>query len=506
MSDLLEQLLIALGRNVPADHSLRELMAEATATFDEERLTARLAEAIRVNRVILPAYRNAEVACSPGDCHLLSNLMSNLQPSYERRRRHLEEVIPFVREDIQRILHDSRIRFMFIKGAGLEKYPQGYLRQMNDLDLITETLDELFVAARILVERGHRHNLNDALFQEASWMNRYLLDGNGHAELVGHLSIQYKRGNSLTKLDLHSAPYGIGPLATITSDMWERARALNSVVPTVEDQLLLVVGHAVSEGYFLIKDFNDAFAILSRTESYFDWDYFYQCIVQSDLAFAANYLFERLARDYPGELVPEQVITKLRRERTLVRSTVISLSSSGDSPSRWGLRGIALPALQAAAVGEAKRSRVYGYRKALAYTGWELRHRLLQSSFGDHKLLQHLFAYSGSSLFPSPTRGQLVYLVPILEIVDLSKTASGNALHILNRTLRTPIELELRARKMGIKVKTMGDTVAFLSLDSADAVLTPVDLFAATRDGVFDDAKVSALEVIASLVFNDGEE
>lgn len=53
-----------------------------------------------------------------------------------------------------------------------------------------------------------------------------------------------------------------------------------------------------------------------------------------------------------------------------------------------------------------------------------------------------------------------------------------------------------------LEVKHVGHFMAFLRMGSAEAILTPIDLFIPTSDGVFADSEVAALEELTQTLLD----
>ena len=496
MGNKLRKLLYALGKNIPQTTTAKDVLDLAQDTYWNNNTLARLHQEIRLEKAILQVYHNACLLNQQQETKALRYLIDALQEEYEKRCDFSERVMPSARAEVVHILQQAGVDFLFIKGSSLQAYPHGYHRQMNDLDLIVETWNDLFLAAQALEAQGYQHS--EAW--QSPWIIRVSSRGRPEAQMAGQLFLVRYDGDHVVELDLHSAPLVIGSTGTLACDMWERARAQRLTVPTPEDKLLILVAHAANHGYFLIKDFNDVYAILDRHNETFDWEYFCRCTRQSSLSYAAHYVLKRVRLEYVKEYVPERVLDALRQSKETTCAAVIAITSQ--SSKRWGSWAEKIMCtLHALAFERPRHGLTSSLRKAMAYLGWLFRFSILQGAPGDYSIVQRLLHSNKGQLFPFPRRGQQLLMIPAALVCDnFSPEQLAMCLAITPDALQQVIACE--EEKELLEVKPVGHTTLFLRLGAAEAILTPIDLFIPTQDAIFTEPQVAALEKLVETLLD----
>ena len=496
MGNKLRKLVYELGKNIPPTATANDILDLAQDAYWGSNTLARLHREIQLEKVVPQAYRNASLLNQQQETRSLRYLVDALQEEYETRRAFSERVMPSMRAEAAHSLEQAGVSFLFIKGSSLEAYPHGYLRQMNDLDLIVENWDDLFLAAQVLEAQGYHHDET----RNSPWVMRILSSGRPEAQMTGRLFLERHEGDRLVELDLHLAPFVIASTGVLACDMWERARAQRSTVPTPEDKLLILVAHAANHGHFIIKDFNDVYAILDRHKETFDWGYFCRCVQQSTLSYAAYYVLKRVRLEYAKECVPQQVLDTLGQSKEMLCAAAIAITSktSKEQPWRQWIERI-IYTLHTLAFEQANHGLASGLRKAMEFLGWSFRLSILQGRAGDYLVAQRLLHSNKSQLFPFPRRGQQLPIVPAAAICDsFSQEQLARCLQITPDAIQEAIASE--EKKSLLEVKPIGHTVLFLRLGSAEAILTPVDLFIPTQDAMFTEPEVVALEELVEVL------
>jgi hypothetical protein len=496
MANKLRKLLYELGKNVPPATRANEIIDLTKDRYWNHNRLAKLRREIQLEKVTLQAYRNASLLNQQQETKALRHLMDALQEEYEKRCAFSERVMPRVRVEVVHILEQADVNFLFIKGSSLEAYPHGYLRQMNDLDLIVETWDDLFLAARALEAQGYQH----AETLHSPWVMRISSSGKPETQMVGRLFLARHEGDHLIELDLHLAPFAIASTGVLVCDMWERAQAQRSTIPTPEDKLLVLLAHAANHGYFLIKDFNDVYTVLEWHKETFDWDYFCRCVQKSTLSYAAHHVLKHVRQEYAKECVPEQVLDTLQQSKETTCAVAIAVTSktSKEKPRRRWIERL-MHTLHTLAFERANHGLASGLRKVMEFLGWSFRLSILQGRAGDHSIVQRLLHSTKSQLFPSPRRGQQLAIVSAAEICgDFSQEQRAKCLQIPPDAFREA--MDSGKEKSLLEVKPVGRTTLFLRLGSAEAVLTPIDLFIPTQDAVFTGPEVADLEKLVKVL------
>lgn len=512
MGNKLRKLVCGLGKNIPPTTTANDILDLAQGARWSDETLAKLHREIQLEKVVMQAYDNACLLNQQQETRVLRYLIDALREEYEKRRSFTEVVIPSVRAEATRILEQAGVNFLFIKGSSLEGYPHRYCRQMNDLDLIVERWDDLFLAAQALEAHGYSHitegiRLPEFILVEAidtPWIMRLLPSGSLEAQMVGQVNLARHEGDHIVALDVHTTPFVVGSTGLLECDMWERARAQRSTLPMPEDKLLILVAHAANHGYFLIKDCNDVYAILERHKDVFDWDYFCRCVQQSTLSYAAYYILKRVRQEYAKECVPGQALNTLRRSREMICAAAIAVTSQSSKKWQpWAER--VMYTLHALAFEGANYGLASGLKKAVEYLWRSFQFSVLQGeglvgAIGEHPIVQQLLHPERNLIFPFPRRGQQILIVPAAAICDdLGQEQLATCLQTTPAAFQEAIAGE---RDGPLEVKPVGRSTAFLRLGSAEAVLTPIDLFIPTQDAVFTESEVVAQEELVGVLLD----
>jgi len=489
MQNKLKPLVRELGRNIlpMAAGPVLRLMQEIhwdQGTVDE------LVRQIRQEKVIPQVYRNACLLNEQQGSAILHSLVDSLRDEYERRSGFSRDIVPLIRTEITHILEQADIDFLFIKGSSLEAYPYGYLRQMNDFDLILENWNGFLLAVRALAAQGYSLAATET---EAPWMTRLTCSGSMDAQLVGHITLIRYEYNRRIYLDVHCAPFQVGPTGMLMCDLWERLDAQGTTIPTPEDKLLILVAHAVNHGYFLIKDLNDVYAVLHKHKDTFDWHYFCRCIRQSNLSYAANYVLHRVKREYSHECVPRWVLNATERIEERIQALVIVATTDSVKKGPWAEKLI-YP-FHTLAFERGRYGLPMAVRSAAQYLWWTFRLSILQANMigpiGDHPAVRSLLHSSKSNLFPAPRRGQQLVIVPLEAICDEISREQIDA--CTRMTSATWGKLLVQGKSL-IEFTAAGPLAVFLRMGRAEVLSTPIGLFVPTEDAVFTEPEVNSLE------------
>lgn len=424
---------------------------------------------------------------------MLQKLLDVMWKEYKSRTAFTMDIIPAAKSDITRVFKEAGVKFMFIKGSSLT-YPHGYVRQMNDLDLIVENWENLFAAAYILEKHGFQHIGG----REASWMTRLIYPRELGQEMVAHLSLIRQEASHSLSIDLHSTPLTIGPLHGLKCDMWKRINDIEPTIPSPEDKLLISIAHAASQGFYLVKDFNDVYAILQQAGETFDWEYFRYCANGSDISYAAYYVLKYVKQEYSNECIPERMLGELQQVVDKIRYHIIATTSrSSKSHSGWTERTIA-QTLNALLWGRTNLNLAYGLRKALEYAIWSLRLGILHSVPETAHILQLLLHSNKNRFSPLPPSGQVFLLLPIASVCDnVTQKQITDNLYVIYNTLRFRTNFD---KRIGIEIKPLGRTTLVLRLGVVEAILTHVDLFVPAYDPVYSARKIDALDNLIDVI------
>lgn len=499
MNTMPTRLALALGKNItPSSEAVIHL---AQSSYWNEKTLSELRQKILTQKVVLQAYQNASLLLQQQEIKTLRDLITALQEDKERRQTFAEQIMPKLRTEITHIFEQAKIRFLFIKGSSLEDYPHGYMRQMNDIDLMVQSWDECFRAAHLLEQQGYSHS--DP--QESPWIENIVPAQKLEDRLVGHLNLMLPTEHYHVGIDIHMAPFTVGPTGILACDLWQRAEGYQSVrprVPTPEDQLLILVAHATNHGYVLIKDFNDCYALLHRHNNTFDWDYFCRCIKQSMLSEVAYYVLKRVKEEYASEYVPGTVLCMLKQDRNMIYAQTIAFTSE-KVQQRRDLAEKAIQTLHTLSYERHKYGLASSLRVSLQFLWWSWCLSTLQNqeSLGGIAFIRHLLHTTKSHIFPVPPRGQQITILPITDICD-HLTEEQLAL-----CLRIPASLLFqlmteREATPPLEAKLVGSETLFVRQGRAEVIFTSLDIFVPTQDGVFTEEEVAALETLMDTILH----
>lgn len=486
----IRNLVRELGKTIPPTRSSQ--MLELARGSWNTRALAGLHREVRWEKVVMQAYHNACILSQQQMTEPFRYLLGALKEDYEKRRVFAERVMPSVREQVTRILQQAGVDFLFIKGASfLEGYPHGYLRQSNDLDMLFETLDGLLLAAQVLKKHGYHH----AGAADTPWLMRVSSSNESEMRIAGQINIKCQKSNHSVLLDLHTTPFVVGPTGMLECNLWDRARARHANIPTPEDRLLILIAHAANHGYFILKDFNDIYALVAQHGDSFQWDYVCRCVQRSTLSYAAHYALSVVDAEYEDSCVPQEVLGILNQSKEVVCSRAIRLTSTSSKKWRSGAESL-MYTLHTLAFEKARYGVGSGLKKAIEYLCWAFSLYSMQRTVGDLPIARSLLRSNRSLLFPAPRRGPQIPLVRAVEVCDCLpehklRTCLQRALSVIG-TADTGDE-----RGQLLEAKPVGHSMVFLRLGEAEAVLTPIDLFIPTDDGIFTEADIAAVERLA---------
>ncbi len=497
------QLIWLLGKNKPLSSAQEQQVFQLATKYSwtRENLSF-LHKRIRQEKVVSMVYHNLAALQQRETIPLLHDLAEVLREGNEQHGRFATQVMPEIRQEIIRILEERGLPFLFLKGSSLEAYSHGYTRQLNDVDLFLQTWDDFFQAAQALQQKGYR--LSDQF--ETPWISSIALDQAHH--LICHFDLVRTQDEYTVSLDLHTSPFLVGPTGMLHCKIWERSPGQASHLPTPEDQLLISIAHATNHGYFLMKDLNDAYAILQRHQETFDWDYFCLCAEQSHIAYAASFVLTTLHQEYDASLIPLHRQIQMRRaSHVLLRHAIASTSKKSDDRQA---RSEKIIHILHTLLLEYHRKGVFS---SLVTTGQYMGWRWKLSLLNNQKLTKifpfvYSWLHSSRPLLPPPT-GQQVIIVPLVQICEqFTQEQVEDGISDLSRVRRSLAGLQAEARP-DLAFVPAGQACFFVRLARAELLLTPVEIFVPSLDAIFLEADVRAIEQLAQLILqaiSDSEE
>ena len=494
MSSKLDRFTLEVGQIQP------RISERALAHFTDDYLWSqkeldRLLARVGLQKVITPVYRNVSLISKQRQSKNAGALLRALRDEYEKRKTFATALVPLILNRLTAVLESAGIPFLFIKGSSLRRYPHGYVRQMNDLDLMVGSLDDCMRTMQALIQDGYNHRVP----WESPWIQRVNVENSSQLQVVGHFNLyRFESGNDFPiVIDLHTAPFISGASGILESHIWGRAQANPAGVhiPTPEDQLLILVAHAVNHGYFLVKDFNDVYAILSQYRERFDWDYFCHFCRQSTLISAAFYALNLAQSEYESELVPQSILENLRKQKSSLYTQTLSVINR-KGPEHRELAEKSIAVLHTLAYEKDHRRVAAGLGIAGAFLWTTLKRKLLQNERFAQSLLTrpawNVLHTKRSQLFPSPRRGEQIFLLAAEDVCE------SELLEQHKEDMYLPpaqIRQALEKSELGglLNMRLIDESALFIRMGLVECMYTSSGIYLPTRDGVFTEAQATAL-------------
>lgn len=492
MSSKLDRFTLEVGQVLP--HISERALAYFTDDFVwSQKELDRLLTQIRLQKVITPVYRNVSLISEQRQTKNADSLLYALREEYEKRKAFATALVPSIHRRLVEVLESAGIPFLFIKGSSLRSYPYGYIRQMNDLDLMVRSLDDCLQTMQALIRDGY----NRQVPWESPWLQRMNVGDSSRLHIVGHFNLYRVEDDFPVVIDLHTAPFISGVSGILESQMWERAQTNPAGVhmPTPEDQLLILVAHAVNHGYFLIKDFNDIYAILSQHQESIDWDYFCHSCRENTLTSAAFYSLDLVQREYESRPIPQSILEHLKKQKSgLYTKTLGAINRKGPEHRELAEKSIAV--LHTLAYEKDQHRLAAGLGIVGKYLWITLKRKLLQNErFAQFPLTRPAWNFlhtKRSQLFPAPQRGEQIFLLTAEDVCEseLLEEKQG-AVNLPPVHVQQALEQSELAPRL--KVRSVGESALFVRMDMVECMYTPAGIYIPTRDGVFTEAEVTAL-------------
>jgi len=492
MSSKLDRFTLEVGQIQPriSERALTHFTDDCVWSQKElDRLLAQTG----LQKVITPVYRNVSLISKQRQTRNADALLRALRDEYEKRKTFATALVPLILNRLTAVLESAGIPFLFIKGSSLRRYPHGYIRQMNDLDLMVGSLDDCMRTMQALIQDGYNHRAP----WESPWIQRVNVENSSQLHVVGHFNLYRFENEFPVVIDLHTAPFISGASGILESHMWERAQANPAGVhiPTPEDQLLILVAHAVNHGYFLVKDFNDIYAILSQYQERIDWDYFCHFCRQNTLISAAFYALNLAQKEYEGDLTPQSVLENLRRQKSgLYTKTLGIINRKGPEHRELAEKSIAI--LHTLAYEKDHRRLAAGQEIAGKFLWTSLKRKLLQNErFAQFPLTRpawNVLHTKHSQLFPFPQRGEQIFLLAAEDVCESELLAQHKGdMHL------SPVQVQHALEKIEpgsqLNMRIVDESALFIRMDRVECIYTTFGIYIPTRDGVFTEGEVTTL-------------
>lgn len=146
---------------------------------------------------------------------------------------------------------------MLIKGMAIKNfYPENYVRNQGDIDILVRDFDSLW---KII------NNLSKKYYFEKFKLH-FLYDN----QTTGTIDlIPYNKQNPY--IDIHLTPYYMWGAISYPSKIWKNSKKYDTFyVPDVEDLVLMLCAHISNQWLYRMRDINDLFCIITKNR--LDWN------------------------------------------------------------------------------------------------------------------------------------------------------------------------------------------------------------------------------------------
>lgn len=246
-------------------------------------------------------------------------------------KTYCEGVTQFNLEEVERISqrleNDLGKSVMLLKGAAVSRYYRhDTQRNIFDVDVLLPDLETSLYFLQLLKEEGYTLDKVRLTylggFQETV-SNQY------PGQIVG-IIITNRKGTDVYADRSASFDICIGAFPgynnwVLDCSIWDRASVDSQfpgfLLPSPEDNLLVLLIHALRHGRLSLRDINDLYAIISNDRS-FDWEYFLIHIEKNNLIPIASLLLQMMAELYswnlPASVQSALKLTKIQRFSTFL--------------------------------------------------------------------------------------------------------------------------------------------------------------------------------------------
>jgi hypothetical protein len=197
----------------------------------------------------------------------LSDAVDSLAPETASARRHYEDLDAEIRW-LNGLPELTDARVALIKGFSSGRfYPSIGVRWSRDIDLFVPSWQHARFLLKELRARGYGFDE-----QECPWFKVW--DVEDQATLYGQIFLMRPVGGGFRRVDIHFGRYSIGYSGSLAVDLtddympWSDSGSLSCLGATTT--ILVMLGHALSDGYVSIKDANDC-AAMAMAGAEVDW-------------------------------------------------------------------------------------------------------------------------------------------------------------------------------------------------------------------------------------------
>ena len=184
------------------------------------------------------------------------------------KNQHYTTVSPDERERSLKVI-DSK-DCLIIKGSVLfQIYPEEYTRFQSDIDIMARNLPQ-FWNTLVSSQSQYTYNRIKLYFQDPSHYS-------------ASVDLKPKDRKNYRYIDLHLQPFYIWGGVHLRLDLFKRAkRADGFLIPSIEDQIIMIIAHMAYQWTYRMRDINDFF-LLSQSLM-IDWKYIENKIKENSLS------------------------------------------------------------------------------------------------------------------------------------------------------------------------------------------------------------------------------
>jgi hypothetical protein len=485
--------LVELLGLVKVDQESRSYLASSLFELDASSIKL-LTEQLWKEKVLLIGLENLlEIEKEYSDPKI-KLFINHVMQFTETKSRFANEVIPICREEIRKVLSKHDVDFLFIKGGAVAELYSGYTRQLGDLDILVKDWHNAMQCIQTLFDCGWSLR---GIEREAPWITRLDNKDLDHSNLYAHLNLVKNYGEDEVIIDLHTTTILVGMTGKLFSDVWNRMDG-RSVIPTKEDNLLILIAHAATHGYFLLKDLNDAYLIISTLREKLDWDYIVECLVDSCLIYMLDYLLSNIQIHFGDISLPQCVVSEVdenKRQilaRLLRRSIWLTSSAVKENLIR---KEIIIGLLHTLYFEVRSYGLGSGLIKVCEFLKWQMHIRMANSKWINYPVIQFFWRKRKSLIFPTVSRGYQILLIPVECVMDDQELMEmvqqwGNEMISQKENL-------LSSESSNFNLVFGGNDSMLLNFQCVDVLITSFGVFLLTVNGLFDPDEVwNALRII----------
>ncbi|MGI8552975.1 MAG: nucleotidyltransferase family protein [Dehalococcoidia bacterium] len=302
---------------------VRNLVLQREQALDWEKLckkalTERVLSVVITRLALLQQGRPFAVPSEAIESLWMNGVLDRLLPLYQETSNlldslsRLSQTLEQYHSRISQALADGRvgghcterIPILLIKGAAVSRlYPDGFIRDQDDIDLVVPTWRGGWATL---------HCLNACGFT----IKTLHLGKIGPRALVGGADCADAAG---VQVEARFPKYPNMSSSTIETPLWDRAveislaPAVNYLIPSYEDSLLILLAHICKHGSMCWRDINDAYLLIASAPMSLDWDYIAHIARQNALAGLLQAVLQ-IVEEWYGELpVPQERLPRTTR-------------------------------------------------------------------------------------------------------------------------------------------------------------------------------------------------